>query len=154
MIADYLEVMPRGFARGISARSRLPEPAALLQSLHGRHAIGIATANLLAAARLRLIHAGLWQWVEGYAFGAEGGGHKRETVARAIAATGLPRTRIVYIGDNLNDVDGRARKWCPLHRLLRWMPRERQRLSAAGAEYTSGDHATTRDMIARLLSKD
>ena len=40
-----------------------------------------------------------------HAHGADGGGHKREILARAIAATGLPRNRIVYIGDNLNDVE-------------------------------------------------
>ncbi|MGL6183209.1 MAG: HAD family hydrolase [Aestuariivirga sp.] len=153
VIADYLEVMASGLRARHFSPVEIAGARALLQSLHGRHAIGIATANLLAAARLRLIHAGLWQWVEDYAFGAEGGGHKRETVARAIAATGLPRTRIVYIGDNLNDVVAGLENGVHFIGFAVDAAR-RQRLSAAGAEYTSGDHATTRDMIARLLSKD
>lgn len=153
VIADYLGVMAEGLrARRISP-VEIGGARALLQSLHGRHAIGIATANLLAAARLRLVHAGLWQWVEGYAFGAEGGGHKRETVARAIAATGLPRSRIVYIGDNLNDVVAGLENGVHFIGFAVDAAR-RHRLSAAGAEHTSGDHAATRDMIARLLSKD
>ena len=153
VIADYLEVMAEGLRARHFGPVEIPGARALLQSLHARHAIGIATANLLAAARLRLVHAGLWQWVEGYAFGAEGGGHKRETVARAIAATGLPRSRIVYIGDNLNDVVAGLENGVHFIGFAVDAAR-RNRLSAAGAEYTSGDHATTRDMIARLLSKN
>lgn len=153
VIADYLGVMAEGLRERRFSPVEISGARALLQLLHGRHAIGIATANLLAAARLRLIHAGLWKWVEGYAFGAEGGGHKRGTVARAIAATGLPRTRIVYIGDNLNDVVAGLENGVHFIGFAVDAAR-RHRLSAAGAEYTSGDHATTRDMIARLLSKD
>jgi phosphoglycolate phosphatase-like HAD superfamily hydrolase len=153
VIADYLEVMASGLRERQFSPVQIPGARTLLQSLYGRHAIGIATANLLSAARLRLIHAGLWQWVEGHAFGAEGGGHKRETVARAIAAIGLPRSRIVYVGDNTNDVVAGLEN--DVHFIgFAVDAARRDRLSAAGAEYTSGDHATTRDMIARLLSKD
>ncbi|MCX7346384.1 MAG: HAD hydrolase-like protein [Alphaproteobacteria bacterium] len=153
VIADYLEVMAEGLRARHFSPVEIPGARALLQSLYDHHAIGIATANLLAAARLRLVHACLWPWVAGYAFVAEGGGHKRETVARAIAATGLPRSRIVYIGDNLNDVVAGLENGVHFIGFAVDAAR-RDRLSAAGAEHTSGDHAATRDMIARLLSKD
>ena len=76
-----------------------------MKNLHGSLKIGFATANLRSAAELRLKHAGLWNHVSAHGFGAEGGGHKREILARAIASTGLPKNRIVYVGDNLNDVE-------------------------------------------------
>jgi phosphoglycolate phosphatase-like HAD superfamily hydrolase len=43
--------------------------------------------------------------VQDLAHGADGGGHKHAILARAIAASGLPPERIVYIGDNVNDVE-------------------------------------------------
>jgi phosphoglycolate phosphatase-like HAD superfamily hydrolase len=152
VITDYLGVLAEGLRERHFSPVEIPGARKLLRSLHDRHAIGIATANLLAAARLRLAHAGLWPWVERYAFGAEGGGHKRETVSRAIAATGLPRSRIVYIGDNLNDVTAGLENGVHFIGFATDAAR-RRRLADAGARYTSGDHATTRDMIANLLSK-
>ncbi|MGE3873559.1 MAG: HAD family hydrolase [Parvibaculaceae bacterium] len=77
----------------------------LLGRLTGRAKLGIATANLLEAAELRLAAANLWEPVQTYAYGANGGGAKREILARAIASTGLHPERIVFIGDNLNDVE-------------------------------------------------
>lgn len=79
--------------------------AELLAKLAGRARLGIATANLVEAAQLRLAACRMWDPVEGRAFGANGGGAKRETLGRAIAALGLPPERIVFVGDNLNDVE-------------------------------------------------
>ena len=73
------------------ARHRNPRRARIARIARGLIVAGIATANLLPAAKLRLEACGLWPYVSGLAFGAEGSGHKRETVARAIAATGLPK---------------------------------------------------------------
>jgi phosphoglycolate phosphatase-like HAD superfamily hydrolase len=112
---------------------------------------GIATANLLAVARLRLEHAGLWDRVCKFPFGAEGGGHKRETVAKAIAATGLHRSRIVYIGDNLNDVAAGLENG--VHFIgFSTDDARRARLAGAGALHLSGNHATTADLIRHLLA--
>jgi phosphoglycolate phosphatase-like HAD superfamily hydrolase len=105
IVVDYLAILASGFAAGAIRTAAVPGAGDLLRKLSITHRIGIATANLLAAARLRLQHQNLWQPVASLAFGAEGNGHKRDTVACAIAATGLPKHRIVYIGDNLNDVD-------------------------------------------------
>jgi phosphoglycolate phosphatase-like HAD superfamily hydrolase len=150
VIADYLAVMAEGLRLQRFSPVEIAGARDLLASLSGTHGIGIATANLLGAARLRLAHAGLWPWVERLAFGAEGGGHKRETVARAIAATGLPRSRIVYIGDNLNDVAAGLDNGVNFIGFAEDSGR-RARLAAAGALHTSGDHDTTRVLIARLL---
>jgi phosphoglycolate phosphatase-like HAD superfamily hydrolase len=104
VVKAYLTILSEGLASGDVAAVEIPGTRDLLKSLSGLR-LGIATANLLSAAKLRLQSAGLWEPVASLAFGAEGSGHKRETVARTIAATGLPKARIVYIGDNLNDVD-------------------------------------------------
>ena len=57
--------------------------AELLAKLYDRATLGIATANLVEAAQLRLAACGMWDPVEDNAFGANGGGAKRETLARA-----------------------------------------------------------------------
>lgn len=105
VVADYLDVLKLQLTDGTIETIAIPGAPELLQNLHGSLQMGIATANLLGAAELRLKHAGLWDHVSAHAHGADGGGHKREILARAMAATGLPKHRIVYIGDNLNDVE-------------------------------------------------
>jgi len=123
---------------------------ALLEGLAGKSATGIATANLAAIARLRLERAGLWDYVAGLPFGADGGGHKRDTVAKAIAATGLPKHRIVYVGDNLNDVDAGLSNGVNFIGFATDAAR-RQRLAAAGARHLSGSHDETARLIGSLL---
>jgi len=149
VIADYLAILSQGFASGALRAMAIPGAVQLLEDLGGSRT-GIATANLLSAAQLRLQAASLWQPVQGLAFGAEGSGHKRETVARAIAATGLPRNRIVYIGDNLNDVDA------GLSNRVHFIgfsedPARRERLGRAGAVHLAANHRETRGIIAGLL---
>jgi beta-phosphoglucomutase-like phosphatase (HAD superfamily) len=149
IVADYLAILESGLASGALRVTEITGAKDLLAGL--RHCrIGIATANLLSAARLRLQSAAMWAPVQDLAFGAEGSGHKRETVARAIRATGLPRDRIVYIGDNLNDVDAGLANGVHFIGFSKDATR-RSHLAAAGADHLSGDHAQTGVIIRRLL---
>jgi HAD superfamily hydrolase (TIGR01549 family) len=77
----------------------------LLRSLSKTSTLGIATANLHAAAALRLQQTGLWTYVSEHAEGADGGGHKSKILARLIQRIKMPRSQIIYIGDNINDVE-------------------------------------------------
>ena len=122
----------------------------LVRALEGKARLGIATANFREAARLRLAAAALWDHVSGLAHGADGGGHKRDTVAKAIAATGLPKHRIVYVGDNLNDVDAGLSNGVNFIGFATDAAR-RQRLAAAGARHLSGSHDETARLIGSLL---
>ena len=121
-------------------------------SVHG-WMLGIATANLREAARIRLERAGLWRFVERLAFGADGGGHKREVLARAIAASGVPPSRIVYLGDNLNDVDAGLTNGVHFIGFSRDAAR-RERLRAAGAAHVAGDHPSALAAIRLCLAED
>jgi len=150
VVADYLAILREGLSGGTMAAREIPGARGLLSSLASRH-IGIATANLLSAAKLRLESCALWQPVSALAFGAEGSGHKRETVARAIAATGLPKHRIVYVGDNLNDVDAGLSNGVHFIGCSEDVDR-RKRLAEAGATHLAGDHAYTRALIDQLLT--
>ena len=96
-------------ANGIDVKTLTPSPIAgasdLLEHLDGKAKLGIATANLLEAASVRLAACGIWEPLKDHAFGANGGGAKRSILACAMASLNLPRDRIVFIGDNLNDVE-------------------------------------------------
>jgi phosphoglycolate phosphatase-like HAD superfamily hydrolase len=96
-------------ANGIDAGRLKPSPIAgaegLLGDLAGTLKLGIATANLREAASLRLAACAMWEPVKTYAFGANGGGAKCQILARAMANLALPPERIIFIGDNLNDVE-------------------------------------------------
>ena len=148
-MAEYLAILSEGLTSRALRAVEIPGARDLLASLADLR-LGIATANLLPAARLRLQSAGLWDPVSALAFGAEGSGHKRETVARAIAATGLPKERIVYVGDNLNDVDAGLANGVHFIGFALDAAR-RDRLKAAGARHVSGDHATTLTLARELL---
>lgn len=114
----------------------------LLASLAGKARLGIATANLLEAASLRLAACGLWEGLKAHGFGANGGGAKRQILARAIASLDLPADRIVFIGDNLNDVEaGLANK---VHFIgFSRDPARARRLAEAGAERICNHHRDT-----------
>jgi beta-phosphoglucomutase-like phosphatase (HAD superfamily) len=60
----------------------------LLSRLKSRTSLGIATANLREAAALRLATCHMWTPVEDHAFGADGGGAKRDILGRALKANG------------------------------------------------------------------
>ena len=150
IVNAYLAILSEGLASGDVAAVEIPGTRDLLNSLSGLR-LGIATANLLSAAKLRLQSRDLWEPVSSLAFGAEGSGHKRETVARAIAATGLPKERIVYIGDNLNDVDAGLSNGVHFIGFSQDAGR-RERLKAAGAQHLCGDHQMTLEIIRQLLA--
>jgi len=148
----YGEVLREGFSSGRLKASAVPGADALLDrlaSLPGM-ALGMATANLRRAAEIRLRAAGLWNPVSRYPGAADGGGAKRQVLARVIRDIDLPPQRIVFIGDNLNDVEaGRANgtHFIGFH----WEESRRKRLSDNGAAHVSGDHEETYRLIERLL---
>ncbi len=144
VISEYLALL-----NDVRNPVEVPGTRTLLSGLQP-YALGIATANFREAARLRLGHLGLWSAVESHAFGAEGGGHKSAILARAIASTGLSKQRIIYIGDNLNDV--RAGLENGVHFIgFSQEPGRLETLAAAGAAHVSADHQTTGKIIRDLL---
>ncbi len=149
IVSDYLAILSQGLAASTLKAVDIPGARQLLASLANCQR-GIATANLLSAAKLRLEARDLWRPVSTLAFGAENSGHKRETVARAIAATGLPKHRIVYVGDNLNDVEAGLSNGVHFIGFSKSQTR-RQKLAAAGAEHLSGDHQTTLRLLCDIL---
>lgn len=150
MIETYVAIVGERLNSGAVVPVQVSGAGQLLGELKGSRMLGIATANLLSAARLRLERSGLWGPVSRLAFGAEGRGHKRETVARAIAATELPKDRIVYVGDNLNDVEAGFANG--VHFIgFSTDPDRLRRLAAAGAQHVAGDHRQTARLIVSLL---
>ena len=147
--AEYLTILSGGLNAQTLKAVEIPGARDLLAALAGMR-LGIATANLLSAAKLRLQACGMWEPVAALAFGAESSGHKRETVAQAIAATGLPKNRIIYVGDNLNDVDAGLSNGVHFIGFSQYAAR-RDRLATAGARHLAGDHVTTLELIRRIL---
>jgi phosphoglycolate phosphatase-like HAD superfamily hydrolase len=150
--ALYGRVLEDGFASGRLKVSAVPGAAELLARLAELDgvALGMATANLRRAAEIRLSEAGLWGHVKAHPGAADGGGAKREVLARVIAGLGLPADRIVFVGDNLNDLDAgtvNGTHFIGFH----WTEARRQRLSQHGAEHVSGDHEETFRLIAQFL---
>ena len=152
VVADYLDVLKLQLADGTIETIVIPGALELLQKLHNSLQIGIATANLLGAAELRLKDAGLWRHVSGCAHGADGGGHKREILVRAIAATGLPKNRIVNIGDNLNDVEAGLANGVHFIAFSADSGRLTE-LKRAGASHTSNNHLDSFRLIGHLLQR-
>jgi HAD superfamily hydrolase (TIGR01549 family) len=145
LVADYLARLA-----ALARPAQIPGARALLDSLSGRVLMGIATANFREAARLRLSHAGLWPEVADFAFGADGGGHKRDIVARAIAALNLPKSRIVYVGDNRNDVAAGLENHVHFIGFSR-DPGRLDRLRDHGARHLASSHDITLQKIRDLL---
>jgi len=113
-------------------------------------AIGTATANFEAAAEMRLRRVGMWEFVEHWHSGAEGGGAKRDILARVIKRLDLPADRIVFLGDNLNDLDAASANGT--HFIGFHVDPDRQaRLSQAGAATVTGDHLKSFSLIEAWL---
>jgi phosphoglycolate phosphatase-like HAD superfamily hydrolase len=150
VVTDYLGVLKQRLEDGAIETIAIPGARDLLNKLQSSLLIGIATANLLSAAKLRLQSAGLWNPVSAHAFGAEGGGHKREILARAISSTNLPKTRIVYVGDNLNDVEAGFSN--SVHFVgFSTNPGHLNELKHAGTKHISNNHLDTFRLIGHLL---
>jgi HAD superfamily hydrolase (TIGR01549 family) len=129
----------------------VPGAADLLDALiAAKREIGIATANLLAAARQRLERAKLWSRVSRHAAGADGGGHKSQVLARVIASTGLRKHRIIYVGDNLNDVQAAQENGVYFIGFVRDATKRRQMIKA-GARIIATDHEYTLTTIRQIL---
>jgi phosphoglycolate phosphatase-like HAD superfamily hydrolase len=152
-VADlYGEVLEEGFASGRLKVSPVSGADHLLARLAGLPdvALGMATANLRRAAEIRLAAAGLWNRVRRHPGAADGGGAKRAVLARVIAGLGLAPDRIVFIGDNLNDLDAGGANGTHFIGFHRDEAR-RERLAAHGAAHVSGDHAETFRLIGQFL---
>jgi phosphoglycolate phosphatase-like HAD superfamily hydrolase len=143
VIADWLE-------RQVFTVEAVPGALELLRDLQASGIVtGIATANILDAARLRLERAGLWVHIA-HARGAEGGGAKKDILARLIASLGAKSRDVIYIGDNLNDLAaGRALAGHFIG--FSTSSDQRDLLKRHGAELTAGDHRETRTILQALL---
>ena len=150
VIERYIADLQSGLADRSLKSPVIPGADKLLQFLAPHVTLGIATANLCQAAALRLANAGLWQHVKDHAVGADGGGHKHHILARLLSILSFPRDRIVYVGDNINDViAGRENG-------LRFIgfstdPQRLKTLADQGADMISPSHRTTLDMIRQIL---
>ena len=102
---EYLALLREQLAPNIITSVEIKDARAILSACSTFATLGIATANFREAAKLRLEQTGLWHHVSNHAFGADGGGAKREILARALASLNLPKSNIIYIGDNINDVE-------------------------------------------------
>lgn len=148
---EYLELLQSQLARSQISSQPISGATALLDEFSKSMTLGIATANFREAAKLRLTHANLWNPVSNHAYGADGGGHKHEILARALAALNLPKSHIVYIGDNLNDVTAGLKH--EVHFIgFSTSPERLQSLNHAGAKHLSSDHGQTAAMIKTLLN--
>jgi phosphoglycolate phosphatase-like HAD superfamily hydrolase len=146
----YVDHLASGYREGALAVELIPGAPELLEALNGRASLGIATANILGAAEIRLELAGLWASVSAHAGGADGGGAKKEVLRRVMDRLELPPKRIVFIGDNLNDVEAGLANG--VHFIgFALDPVRRERLKAAGAPLLSGDHGTTLTLIRNAL---
>ena len=147
---EYLKLLEADLRQSLKSQSI--EGAASLLSTFAPHArLGIATANFRRAAELRLRQAQMWEPVSGLAFGAEGGGHKSGILKRAIAASGLLPTRIIFIGDNVSDVVA------GLENQVQFIgfstsPRRLSQLRDAGAVHLCGAHSETENIMRQLLN--
>ena len=150
VITHYILLLEQALYHGLRS---VPIPGAedLLTTLASTMTTGIATSNFRAAAQLRLMQAGLWKHVWQNAQGADGGGHKREILTRLLARLDLPRDRIVYIGDNLNDVEAGLENG--VHFIgFSTDPVRRAHLKVHGARNISANHVETIQLVHALLA--
>jgi phosphoglycolate phosphatase-like HAD superfamily hydrolase len=148
--AHYLSLLQEDLAADRVRSEIIPGADELLIAFQSRARLGIATANFQAAARLRLEQAGLWSFVRERAEGADGGGHKHAILERVVERLDVPRDRIVYVGDNLNDLEAGSR--AGVHFIGFSTDASRvSNLQAHGARWTAQDHMTTRSIINQIL---
>ncbi len=148
--AEYLALLQREL-RGSLKTETIRGAAQLIGEFADVAQLGVATANFLEAARLRLQQANMWEPVSRLAFGADGGGHKAAILARAIAASGLPSSRIIFIGDNVSDVQAGHLNNVNFIGFSTEAAR-RKKLGMAGATRLCADHTETRAAITQILN--
>ena len=147
---EYLGLLERELSERL--RSQMIAGAGDLLVEFAPHArLGIATANFRRAAELRLTQAKLWSHVSGLAHGADGGGHKADILARAIAAAGLAPSRVIFIGDNVNDVVAGLQNNVHFIGFSR-DPARLETLANAGAQKLASSHGETAHLIRTILS--
>jgi HAD superfamily hydrolase (TIGR01549 family) len=123
----------------------------LLQSLSSTATLGIATANLRGAAALRLQQANLWPYISNHAEGAEGGGHKSKILARLLTRIKLPRSRVIYVGDNINDVKAGLENG--VHFIgFSTEPDRRALLQSHGTRHVCANHSETFALLKALMA--
>ncbi len=148
--SEYLELLRNQLASDAISSPLIPAADELIREFSSLATLGIATANFREAAKLRLSKANLWHAVSEHAFGADGGGHKHEILGRALATIQTPKSRIVYIGDNLNDVEAGLRHGVNFIGFSQDASR-RQSLDKAGAPHISANHHQTILIIRSIL---
>jgi len=147
---EYLALLEKALTEGLKSEA-ITGAAELLGTFAPHARLGIATANFHRAAELRLKQAQMWEAVSGTAFGAEGGGAKSAILARAIAATGLAPSQIIFIGDNVNDVQAGLQN--EVHFIgFSTSPQRLSQLREAGAVNLSSDHHQTEKLVRELLN--
>lgn len=146
----YLEIIQDWMARGIFAVQPVAGAFDLLRDLCRSGTLtGIATANIIDAARMRLEAAGFWPHIH-CAAGAESGGPKTQILGELISDLGLSRGDVIYIGDNVNDLEA-GREHAGHFIGFSTSARQRQYLKDCGVVLLAGDHRETRLLLERLL---
>ena len=153
LIDQYLALLAERLSTGALTPSPMPGAAELLEALASKATLGIATANFREAARLRLQAANMWQPVSAHARGADGSGHKWETLKSLVHDLRLAADRIVYVGDNANDVEAGLRSG--VHFIGFTADADRQNLlKQAGAAHICSSHGDTLRLINHFLRLD
>ena len=94
---------------------------------------------------------GLWSHVSELAQGADGGGHKSAILAQLLERVAVPRSNIIYIGDNLNDVE--AGLLNNVHFIgFSTDGTRRNELKAHGARHISENHTETLHIVISLMT--
>ncbi len=149
--AEYLTLLEQRLHTRQLLSQAIAGAQPLLKKLNGKARLGIATANFRRAAELRLKQTALWDNVSGLAFGADGGGHKSAILARAISASGVSPQRIIFIGDNVNDVVAGLEN--NVHFIgFSTSAERREKLADAGAKHLSPHHSHTETLLDNLLN--
>ena len=151
--ARYIEILDCAYQAGEAGVEVIPGAKELVERLARIEglALGIATANLTAAAQIRLQKVGMWDALQQHPGGADVGGPKSNILRHVIAGLDLPSDQVIFIGDNLNDLEAGRENNVHFIGFHVDEPR-RQRLRVAGADTVCGDHADTWKIICERLN--
>jgi HAD superfamily hydrolase (TIGR01549 family) len=148
---EYLNMLDQRLQSRAIVSEIISGAVALVEKFKTRARLGIATANFRRAAELRLKQAKLWDPVSTLAHGADGGGHKSAILARAIKSSGIPPQRVIFIGDNVNDVVAGFENKVHFIGFSEDITR-RAKLADAGAKTLSSDHSQTETLLEQILN--